>query len=181
MSITQRKQELRRMMRNEAKKLNSLEMRRMADNVFSRVELLDEFKQASVIACYWSMPDELPTHTWLKKWAAEKQIVLPVTEDGKMFFRTYVPSEEMNKGELNYLEPQEGDIVNPNEIDLMLVPGVAFDAKGGRLGRGRAYYDSYLSNSRAYKMGVCMAHQLIDEVPREKHDQLLDKVIWSES
>ena len=67
----------------------------------------------------------------------------------------------------------------PERIDLVFVPGVAFTAQGERLGRGRGYYDRYLSQPgmQAMKIGVCYAHQLVRTLPSELHDVVMDGVI----
>ncbi|WP_295937202.1 5-formyltetrahydrofolate cyclo-ligase [uncultured Alistipes sp.] len=68
---------------------------------------------------------------------------------------------------------------DPVDIDLIVVPGVAFTVAGARMGRGRGYYDKYLSQSglRAVKIGVCYAHQLVPELLVEPHDVFMDCVI----
>ena len=67
----------------------------------------------------------------------------------------------------------------PSEIDLVIVPGTAFTAAGARCGRGRGYYDKYLSRPdvHAVKVGVCFAHQLVGELPAEPHDVAMDCVV----
>ena len=67
----------------------------------------------------------------------------------------------------------------PSEIDLIVVPGTAFTQAGARMGRGRGYYDKYLSQPgfRGVKVGVCYAHQLVGELPVEPHDVFMDYVI----
>lgn len=66
----------------------------------------------------------------------------------------------------------------PEAIDLLVVPGVAFTREGARLGRGKGYYDRYLAQDEvhAYCVGVCFAHQLVDELPVEPHDRAMDAV-----
>lgn len=176
MDVTQLKKEMRRKILAQSTKLSKKEMEKMSDSVFSQIEELPEFRSAKKVAFFWSMPDEIPTHKWIRKWAEEKDVLLPVTEGGEMFFRRYSP-DAMLKGELNYLEPKEGEVVEPKEIDFVIVPGVAFDSHGGRLGRGRAYYDGFLSEVSAPKVAVGMRHQQVELVPREAHDQLLDMVV----
>ena len=71
---------------------------------------------------------------------------------------------------------------DPAEIDFIVVPGVAFTAAGARMGRGRGYYDKYLSQSgfRGVKAGVCYAHQLVVELPVELHDVFMDYVVTND-
>lgn len=66
-----------------------------------------------------------------------------------------------------------------DKIDVILVPGVAFDAYGNRLGRGKGYYDKILKQTNAYKIGVCFDFQFIENVPTEVHDVKMDKVVVS--
>ena len=65
------------------------------------------------------------------------------------------------------------------KIDLILVPGMAFDAMGNRLGRGKGYYDKVLRHTPAYKIGVCFDFQFLKAVPTEAHDVRMDNVYVS--
>lgn len=88
-------------------------------------------------------------------------------------------------GEMRFATPDgtpigKGWLVNPNKVvepGWIFVPGVAFDKNGRRLGRGRGFYDRYLSDRKIIKIGVCASLQLVDEVPVEKHDSLMDFLI----
>ncbi len=73
----------------------------------------------------------------------------------------------------------EANIIAPSQIDLLLVPGLAFSTTGERLGRGGGFYDRLLANPqmRAYSIGVCFDVQLADELPMEEHDRKVDEVI----
>ena len=82
-------------------------------------------------------------------------------------------------GAFGILEPQGERPCPAGEIDLVVCPGVAFTADGRRLGRGRGYYDRYLGVPafRGFRVGVCYAHQLVDDLPVEPHDVRMDRVI----
>jgi 5-formyltetrahydrofolate cyclo-ligase len=71
------------------------------------------------------------------------------------------------------------DLVAPEEIDLILIPGLAFTRKGERLGRGGGYYDRFLARVglRAVKLGICFKEQLLEELPIESHDARVDRVL----
>jgi 5-formyltetrahydrofolate cyclo-ligase len=78
------------------------------------------------------------------------------------------------------LEPKTGKLVDPAEIDFAIIPGVAFDKKGNRLGRGKGFYDRTLHKlTRAIKVGIAYEFQLIDSVPVSEHDIPVDKVIFN--
>ena len=68
----------------------------------------------------------------------------------------------------------------PIPVDLVIVPGLAFDAHGGRLGWGRGFYDDFLSGVDALKIGVAYAQQIVESVPMDEHDIYMDKVITEE-
>ena len=71
-------------------------------------------------------------------------------------------------------------VVSPGEIDLVLVPGLAFDRRGYRLGQGGGYYDRYLPQTKAVTVALCRSCFLLDAVPREEHDAPVDLVLTEE-
>jgi len=81
-------------------------------------------------------------------------------------------------GSFGILEPTGTEIVDPNDIEVAIVPGVAFDMEGNRLGRGKGFYDSLLQNKNIYKIGVCFEFQLLEKVATSPHDIPMDKVIY---
>jgi 5-formyltetrahydrofolate cyclo-ligase len=86
--------------------------------------------------------------------------------------------DELLPGKFGVLEPPtEAPGVSAHEVDLVLVPGMAFDKECYRLGRGRGFYDRWLLALSGLKLGLGFDHQLIDRVPRETHDVKLDGVI----
>ena len=95
-----------------------------------------------------------------------------------MDFYPYDPTA-MEIGSFGISEPQTEVAIDPSEIDVIIVPGVAFTLSGVRCGRGKGYYDKYLSRNgfRAIKISVCYKEQLAEEIPSEPHDILMDCVI----
>jgi 5-formyltetrahydrofolate cyclo-ligase len=87
----------------------------------------------------------------------------------------------MQQGEFNIMEPTGLD-VDTDVLQLIIVPGVAFDKAGNRLGRGKGYYDRYLAceGFRAYTIGVCYACQLCDALPCGEYDRKVDIVVAGE-
>ena len=113
------------------------------------------------------------------RWSAVKRIVVPRVEGDVMRFCEYDP-QTLRPGAFGIAEPgPEAQTCDPSEIDLVIVPGTAFTAAGARCGRGRGYYDKYLSRPdvHAVKVGVCFAHQLVGELPAEPHDVAMDYII----
>ena len=89
-------------------------------------------------------------------------------------------AERMASGSFGIDEPQGAELCPPEQIEVMVVPGVAFTRSGARMGRGRGYYDRYLGAAEAahiYKIGTCFACQLVDELPTELHDVAMERVV----
>jgi 5-formyltetrahydrofolate cyclo-ligase len=148
--------------------------------IVSRIETSPLFQNAEVVALYHALPDEVRLGELLSRWRGAKRLALPSTAFGWMVFREYQGEDDLVKGEFGIVEPSAGRIIPPEVIDLMIVPGVAFDSAMHRLGRGGGYYDRYLSSPYAegiYKMGVCYPWQLVESVPTEPHDIVMNDVI----
>lgn len=135
--------------------------------------------QAEVVLLYYSLPDEVFTHDLVHKWNKYKQIILPVVVGDILELRRYSGPQDLVKGSYGILEPC-GELFTAYEtIDLVVVPGVAFDNYGNRMGRGKGYYDKLLPSIEAYKIGICFPFQYFkDEViPSDKHDIQMDKIV----
>ncbi len=101
-----------------------------------------------------------------------------VAEEGRLELHLARP-EELVPGRFAIREPRcDSASVSPEELDLVIVPGLAFDRAGRRLGFGRGYYDRLLASvPRALRYGVGLGHQLVEAVPAEPHDERLDFVV----
>ena len=146
--------------------------------VCSSVGRVIEALSPSVLALFLPLSDEVDISPLLNRFSC--RIVVPrVAESGfDMNFYDY-SADNMEVGAYGIVEPQGGEPCRVSDIDVMIVPGVAFTPDGARLGRGKGYYDRYMSQQgfRAYKIGVCFAHQIYDELPVEPHDCCVDRVI----
>lgn len=163
------------------KKTYSLEERsEKSKQIIEKLTDTFQYKNAQTVLCYWSMPDEVFTHDFVEAAAQDKRIFLPVVDGDILRIREFRGVEDLSQGSsFSILEPgesaPEGGI---EQIDLVVVPGVAFDLQGGRLGRGKGFYDKLLSDTHVYKIGICFDFQLIDQVPRDTFDILMDKVLF---
>lgn len=91
--------------------------------------------------------------------------------------RFYTGSQDLVTGSYNIGEPVGERFTDYAAIDLAVIPGVAFDLAGNRLGRGKGYYDRLLPLLPAFKAGICFPYQLVEEVPAESFDICMDTVI----
>ena len=95
-----------------------------------------------------------------------------------MELRRYTGPSDLAIGAYNIMEPTGEVYDDYKEIDLAVIPGVAFDAEGNRMGRGKGYYDRFLPLvPQAYKLGVCFPFQKVDSIPTDEHDIRMDEVI----
>ena len=123
------------------------------------------------------MKDEVQTHSFIEKWSRTKRIVLPVVVGDVLELRLYTGPDDLATGAYGIAEPIGEPFTDYAAIGLVVVPGVAFDAEGHRLGRGKGYYDKLLPLIAAPKIGICFPFQLIEEVPAEPFDIRMDAVI----
>ena len=142
-------------------------------------QLKNKLADSHTIMAYWPLPDEVDIRL-LINWLVEqgKHVVLPkVTGDETMELRRYVSQEDLIEGAFHILEPNGELFTDFDIVDVALVPGMAFDAAGHRLGRGRGYYDRFLAaHPYLKKIGVCFPFQRVAEVPTEGHDICMNEV-----
>ncbi|MDE6380881.1 MAG: 5-formyltetrahydrofolate cyclo-ligase [Muribaculaceae bacterium] len=170
------KSEIRRKIRNLRMMLSEMEKASAADEVFAQLEKTAAFMMADNILMYHSLPDELQTIKFLRKWRDRKRFFLPRVNGVNLDILPYEETR-LELGSFHIEEPTGDDVVNVDDIELMVVPAVAFDRKGNRLGRGKGFYDRLLSTSKATKIGVGYEFQLFDSIPSEPHDVAMDMVI----
>ena len=179
MDIVEKKKALRKEIKARKKSISEESKARQAQNVFEALESLEEFRQASTILGYWALPDELPTAEFMNKWYSHKRLLLPVVigDDLELFAFTgaacLVPQPPFG-----ILEPRGTELVAPESVELVIVPGVAFDTEGHRIGRGRGYYDRLFTKMpHAIRIGVCLGEQMVNDVPCEAHDLRMNYVL----
>lgn len=170
------KQDIRRKIKSMRMMLDEAEKLAAANDVFDRLERTSAFLMADRILMYHSLPDELHTHSFLDKWAARKRFFLPRVNGVNLEILPYERTR-MELGSFHIEEPTGDDVIDPEEIELIIVPAVAYDRRGNRLGRGKGFYDRLLKTTKATKIGVGYDFQLVDELPTEEHDVPVDFVI----
>lgn len=170
------KSDIRRKINSMRRMLSEEEKALAAEDVFSRLEQTAAFLMADKILMYHSLPDELSTHAFLRKWAGRKHFFLPRVNGVNLELLPYDESR-LELGSFHIEEPVGNDLIDPEEIELMIIPAVAYDRCGNRLGRGKGFYDRMLGSARATKIGVGYEFQLIDAIPVEPHDIPVDMVI----
>lgn len=152
--------------------------------IIERLKQNEHFAAARTLLLYSALKDEVQTQDLLDELIAQgKRVMLPrVISETDMELRLYTGPQSLQQGAFGIMEPV-GEVFNDYEqIDVAVIPGMAFDAEGHRLGRGKGYYDHFLSHfspltSHLYKIGICFPWQMVDEVPTDKHDVPMDCVV----
>lgn len=172
--IVERKDCIRQQIRILNSKHSVEEKHMEAAIVFGRIESLEQFKQATTILLYWSTKNEMPTHDFVEKWKDEKIILLPSVVGNDIVLKRY--TKNLMQGSLGIWEP-DTELIFEGILDLAIIPGVAFDRNRNRLGRGKGYYDRFLTNSICVRIGICFDFQLFDDIPANKNDKKMDLII----
>ncbi|EPR14082.1 5-formyltetrahydrofolate cyclo-ligase [Ruminiclostridium papyrosolvens] len=149
---------------------------------------LDCVKRAETLMCYVSFGSEVYTHDIIKTWLSQgKQICVPrvVKAKGKSMEAVKISSlEELEPGTYGVLEPTSGhkNTVSPDLINVIIVPGCAFDLHRNRMGYGAGYYDRFLDliSDNCLKVGVAFDFQIMGEIPCDEHDIPMDIIITEE-
>ncbi len=154
--------------------------------ICGRFAALPEYVAAATVMLYVHMRDEVRTQPFLPLALAQKRrVVVPFCAGENLELFHLESPGELEIGTFGILEPRPSlrglaeRKVRPEEVDLVMVPGVAFDRRGGRAGHGKGYYDRLLRQVRpdATLVGVAYECQLVPEVPMLEHDVFMDAVI----
>lgn len=170
------KAQLRRQIKNMRLMLSQAERLASSRSIFDRLERTAQFLMAQRVLMYHALPDEVETREFLAKWAPTKQFFLPRVNGVNLDILPYDQSR-LELGSFHIEEPTGDDLADPETMDLIVVPAVAYDRRGNRLGRGKGYYDRLLCTSKASKIGVAYEFQMVEEIPAEPHDVPVDIVI----
>ncbi|MBQ9448374.1 MAG: 5-formyltetrahydrofolate cyclo-ligase [Acholeplasmatales bacterium] len=145
--------------------------------------LYNELKNYKSIALYAAMNDEVNLDSLITRLINEgKTVSLPRINNDKLDFYIINSLDELNISNNKYKirEPISNNIINKDNIDIMVIPGVAFDINLNRMGHGKGYYDKYLEDFKGIKTGVCFGELLFDNIPTDTHDIKMDMIITNE-
>lgn len=173
------KAELRKQVRAAKKAVLLDEKIARSRGIMAKVEQLESFQKASIVLLYWSMDDEVATHEFVNRWYKEKILLLPCVDGDDLKLRQYTGPECLVSGpDFGIGEPTGEEFTQLDKVEMIVVPGVAFDKSNNRMGRGRGFYDRMLkSTPNAVKVGVAFDFQMFDTIPTEPFDVPMNQVI----
>lgn len=174
------KAEIRKHIRDIKRQFSDEELAELSLSVINRMFSHPAVAAAKTVLLYYSLPDEVFTHNAVRQLSLSgKTVLLPrVIDTANMELRIYRDDNDLKKGSYGIMEPA-GDIFSDyDKIDVAVIPGMAFDAGGNRLGRGKGYYDRLLSKAgNIYKIGMCFDFQKINRVPADDNDVKMDCIL----
>ena len=176
-NIKEQKIALRRLIRQRKKMFSQEQLQQKSQKICEKLQQLLDNINYKHIMLYYPLPDEVDVRPLFDRIQANKCLILPTVLGDDIVPVSFTKDSTFKEGAFHILEPQNDCYNGP--IDVILVPGMAFDKKGNRLGRGKGYYDRFLQQHlQTSTIGVCFDFQLLDVVPSEDFDKKVDCVIY---
>ena len=170
------KSELRRTIRALKAQFDAAQLVSLSEVICRKVLSHPRWKSARAVLLYASLPDEVDTTPLISQALQDgKRLFLPVVEGEVLSLKSY--TGEVVIGPFGIQEPVGERLLDYKLIDFAVIPGMAFDREGHRLGRGKGYYDRLLPDLPAYRIGLCFPFQLLANVPTDRFDQQVNEVI----
>jgi 5-formyltetrahydrofolate cyclo-ligase len=176
------KTEIRKRLLGLRNALSKEEIAARSGGIVTRLMRMEEIRKASTVMVYLSFGSEVLTDDLIRwGWEEGKRIIVPLCRpEGRVLTPCLIDGfAELEEGHYGIREPKADRIrvVPPGEIDAVLVPAVAFDRRGYRVGYGGGYYDRFLPKAaRAAKIGAAFACQIVPEVPTDRYDVQVDRI-----
>jgi len=175
-------QEEKKILRKHIKTLKSSytfkDFENKSQKILSHIQNFLHIEENSIIMAYWPLPDEVQIQEWIIKNSSRYTILLPVIQENELVVIPFTGIDSMQKvPPFGILEPTGETFHNIDKIKIIIVPGMAFDKNGFRMGRGKGYYDKFLPKTKAIRVGICFDFQLMDTIPINEFDAQMDYII----
>lgn len=171
------KDDIRKWMREMKKAYTPEEKKHISQSACTKIITSEIWQGAGTVLLYHALPDEVDTQLLLDNaMSSGKRVLLPKVSGDTLTLHEYHGPASIAVGAYGILEPVTPEY-RGREAHLAIVPGVAFDRQGHRLGRGKGYYDRLLCRLKAYKIGICFPFQQLGQIPCEEHDILMDETV----
>lgn len=190
-SIITKKKMLRNKIKDIKNKLPADYLKSASASITNQLLSMDNFTKAEVIMCYLSFGNEVDTKNFIKVCQdLNKRLLVPViVKDikGKSILEASEVIDfenDLAPGTMGIMEPKLGcqRIIDPKLIDFIVIPGLAFDRLGNRLGYGGGYYDGFLARTKpeCTKIAITFTKQIVEQIPTEEHDIPIEKILTEE-
>lgn len=177
-NLSLEKEKLRKKLLSERRKLTKFDISAKSQAVHKSLVNLDEIKTSKKILVYLPINNEVDTENVIKFLIKNKKLIfIPAFNNNKWMISEFNDFDNLQKGPYGILQPVYKSRVESKVIDVAIIPGVAFDKSGARLGYGKGVYDKLLKYFKGIKIGLAYDFQIVDRLPKEKHDLLMDFVV----
>lgn len=184
-SVRQQKQELRNKVLKQRKEYPEKDWRDRSEKIVHQILNSETYHQADTVHTYVSMNErrEVWTDPLIRKLIEDKKrVVVPVVNftEGTLSHSLIHSLEELETNHWGVREPKSMNPVDISELDMIVIPMAAADRKRNRLGYGKGFYDRFLDQASASKIGLTFQDFLFDEIPVDEFDIKLDIIITEE-
>jgi len=184
--VFQQKSEIRSRIEKQRRSLSSESTDSQSSKIIFHLKNLPEYQVAKTIHCYVAWRNEVNTHQLIKDTLGTgRRIIVPVTDlSSHTLLHSEIKSfDELKKGTFGILEPPKDRFlkVKISEFDLVIVPGVAFDLSGHRIGFGGGFYDGFMSTINVTKIALAYEFQIVDKIPTRTEDERVNILVSEKS
>jgi 5-formyltetrahydrofolate cyclo-ligase len=160
--------------------MSESEIKACSGEAQARILKSKKFERAHSVGAYFALGSEVKTDLILDEAVrVGKKVSLPRVEGERIRFYEFSDRQGLIRGRFGIMEPHASSEIT--DIDLIIVPGIAFDNEGYRLGYGKGFYDRYLSETAAYSIGLAFSFQMTDGICRDGHDRRVNAVATEKS
>lgn len=175
------KEQLRQAMLAKRRSLSAIQREQASHQIFQSAIKISQIRQALIVGLYWPHGGEVDVlPLWHHLMAQNKRVCFPraARNSQEIEFALVRNESELHAGAYGIFEPKpEMPGVIKGDIDLVVIPGLAFDKKGYRLGWGKGYFDKWLKDYTGFRLGVAYEFQVIDELLHEAHDEKVQVIL----
>ena len=168
------KDDIRKQIAEQKNTLGFQTLEKRSASVIEKLQTLELFKNAKTVGAYMPLPHEIDITLLFQR--LETTWFIPAFDEALGSYRLAELTEEFKTGKFGISEPASPEFA-PEELDLIIVPGAAFDHAGHRIGRGGGFYDRLLPQYNAVKVGACFDFQCLEDVPSDPYDINIDLLV----
>ncbi len=178
-SLDEEKKYFRKLVKQNKSVYSFSELSKKSAIILAKLSSIEEIKRAQTILSYWSLDDEVHICNWnIEQYRKGKTILLPTVDGNDLIIRHFEGEDSLVEQPPFGIKEPVGKIVdNIQQIEIVIVPGLAFDIQFNRLGRGKGYYDRFLKKIKCLKIGTCFDFQLFDRIPHNEYDIKMDIIV----
>lgn len=168
------------MLKQKRRQLTETEIAKKSARIAARLSAAAFYQNARTVMAYCSAFGEVDTVEVLARlWADGKKVYVPLCDTTKQeaWPVQIAGMSDLQPGAYGILEPRAGRCTEPDTLDLILVPGIAFDRRGGRIGFGAGYYDKLLQYTQGCKVALAYDFQIVEDTFSQPHDVAMDCII----